>query len=129
MSAEPKRSPLANLKPFKPGQSGNPAGRKPLSHDIKTLCKQNTKKAFEKILELIDSDDERVALMAAKEIIDRAWGKAATADGASEDKRNVTINIVRYGEFDEKPKEFDGTAVQVRSFGGVPAVGFSETKN
>ena len=114
---------------FQPGKSGNPAGRKPLSHDVKTLAKQNTKKAFEKILELIDSTDERVALMAAKEVIDRAWGKPQTSDDGDTDKRNVTINIVRYGEFDEKPKEIDGTAVQVRSFGGMPSVGFSEAKN
>jgi len=32
--------------------------------------------AFERVVELIESKDERVALAAAREVLDRAWGKA-----------------------------------------------------
>lgn len=101
-------------RPFQPGQSGNPAGRTPISHDVKTLAKKNTKRAFEKILELIDSDDERVALTAAKEVLDRAWGKPATSDDADTEKRNVTINIVRYGDH-QSPPQLESEAVSVRT--------------
>ena len=63
---------------FKAGQSGNPNGRPkvPEERDIKALARTKTVVAFSKIVELINSDDERVALMAAKEIIERAYGKA-----------------------------------------------------
>lgn len=99
---------------FKPGQSGNPAGRPKSTHDLKRLAKQKTKEAFEKIVKLMESDDERVAFMACKEVLDRAWGKAAVAEDADADQRNVTINIVRYGE--PEPTTIDTHSVRMISF-------------
>lgn len=100
-------------RPFEPGKSGNPKGRTPLSHDIKTLAKKKTKEAFEKIVELMESKDERVALAACKEVLDRAYGRVAQADETA-DQRNVTINIVRYGD-NPAPKQLESEAVSVRA--------------
>lgn len=66
---------LANLKPFKPGQSGNPGGRSPIIKEIRTLAQSNGKEAFQRVLDLMMSDDERVALTAAQEVLNRAYGK------------------------------------------------------
>jgi hypothetical protein len=60
---------------WKPGQSGNPGGKSKKLEEIKSLSKDRLRRALERIIELVESDDERVALMAAKEVLDRAWGK------------------------------------------------------
>lgn len=108
---------LANLKPFQRGVSGNPGG-KPKGEDVRALARKNTKRAFERILSLIDSDDERVAMMAAKEVLDRAYGKPKVAeddDGAG--AKNVTINIVRYTEpnaGNHAPQQLDAQVISIR---------------
>ena len=62
------------------------------------------KQAKLRIVELIDDEDPRVALMAAKEVLDRAYGKPKMIeDDDGGDRKNVTINIVRYA--DDKPAE------------------------
>jgi hypothetical protein len=101
----------ANLKMWQPGQSGNPAGR-PKRHDaIKPLLDQFGPDAIRKLVTLMDSEDERIALMAAKEIADRAYGKAKPAEDEDEgDKRALTINIIRYTE----PTQNDAPQVTVR---------------
>lgn len=99
---------------FQKGVSGNPGGKAKLDVNVKELARSKTKRAFERIVELVESDDERVAFMAAKEVIDRAYGKSAPAD--DEDARNaksVTINIVRLTE-GAAPPAINGHAVQVR---------------
>ena len=63
---------------FKPGQSGNPNGRAPGSivNDLKKLAKSKTHLAvttLEKICK--ESKDDRAKFMAAKELLDRGWGR------------------------------------------------------
>lgn len=109
---------VANLKPFQKGVSGNPGGRRK-NDDVKLLARQHTKEAFNRIVELIQSDDERVAIMAAKEVLDRAYGKAKPMEDEDDTaKKNVTINILRYtdqnaGNHTAAPVE--ATAVSVRT--------------
>ncbi|MEW5705127.1 MAG: hypothetical protein AB1781_11175 [Pseudomonadota bacterium] len=108
---------LANLTPWAKGVSGNPSGRKKIPTDVRDLAVKNTPRAFARIVELIESKDERVALMAAKEIIDRAYGKPAAADDDRKDA-SVTINIVRYADRDHaspqlETKVLSATAVEL----------------
>ena len=65
---------LANLeaKRWRPGQSGNPTGKSKRFDEIRALAKDHSMRGLERIIELVDSDDERIALMAAKEVLDRA---------------------------------------------------------
>lgn len=123
-SENPRARSLANLRMFEKGKSGNPGGRSKRLEEIRSLAKQHSRRAFNRILELIESDDERVAMAAAKEVLDRAYGKP-TVDDTDGDKRQVTINIVRYTDATEGDPErkAESPAVQVRSFGGQALLG------
>lgn len=70
---------MKGRKGFQPGQSGNPNGRRPVLKQIQELAQQHSEMAFAKIIELCGSDDEKVALAAAREILDRGYGKPAQA--------------------------------------------------
>lgn len=105
---------------FKPGQSGNPGGRPPIPADIRVKAAKFTGRALERIVELIESSDERVAFMASKELLDRVHGRTAPiADENGKDGR-VTINIVKLAA-DEKPepKQIGANVITLNRFGDV----------
>ena len=55
----------------RPAGSGNKA-----PPELREIARAHSDKAFARVLQLIDSKDERVALMASNTVLDRAWGKA-----------------------------------------------------
>ena len=61
--------------PFKPGQSGNPGGR---PKGIAAKAREHTDRAIEVLASGLEDEDPRVRIAAAKEIIDRGYGKAVT---------------------------------------------------
>jgi hypothetical protein len=75
---------------WQPGQSGNPGGRKEMSPEVREALYAATLPAMKRLVELVGSDDERVALLAAQALLDRAFGKAAQ----SVDK-TVTVTTVQ----------------------------------
>ena len=62
---------------FKPGQSGNPAGRSKTDKTIRDLAREHTKEAIVTLAEIAKnpkaSDSARV--QACNAILDRGWGK------------------------------------------------------
>jgi Family of unknown function (DUF5681) len=86
-----RRGRVENLKPFKPGQSGNPNGRPKKTQEIVDLAKDNSEKALKKLVALIDSSDDKVALAAANAILDRSVGKPKQSVDVDA-KHNVTHN-------------------------------------
>ena len=64
---------------FVPGVTGNPGGR---PKGIAAIARQHTDKAVDVLVAAMDEDDPRVRVAAAKEILDRGYGKAPvfTAD-------------------------------------------------
>lgn len=83
-------------RPFQPGQSGNPGGRPKSQDHVRNLARQHSTRALLKLIELTASSDERVALAASKEILDRAFGRPKPEPDASEGP--LQINIVRYSQ-------------------------------
>lgn len=60
-----------------PKTGGRKAGsRNKITPEIKTLAQQYGKQAFERIVKLMASPDERVCFSAAQEILNRAYGKS-----------------------------------------------------
>ena len=60
---------------FQPGQSGNPGGRPKVDGEIRELAQKHGPDALRRIIALMNSNSERIALMAAPAVLDRAYGK------------------------------------------------------
>src|SRR5882724_150043 len=60
---------------FEPGKSGNPGGRPKIPPEIKELVAEATPAAMRKIIRLVASKDERVALAAAQYVAVRHLGR------------------------------------------------------
>ena len=80
MDDEAKQRRLANLRPFKPGQSGNPGGRSKAQIDVRNLAREHTKEAIETLLLVMRNGKPSEAAMAANSLLDRGWGKAPYSD-------------------------------------------------
>ena len=60
---------------FQKGESGNPGGRPKLPADIREAFKAKAPEALEVLTRCLQSDDDRIAMMAAQAILDRGYGK------------------------------------------------------
>jgi hypothetical protein len=71
-STLPKRRPNGTVMP---GSTLNPTGRPRIVQEIQELARSAAPAAFERVVALMNSDDERIALAASQEILNRAYGK------------------------------------------------------
>jgi hypothetical protein len=69
---------------FRPGKSGNPGGKSAKYFEVQQICRDASPEAARVMIELLESDDDRVRLMAAREITERAWGRPKEFDPATE---------------------------------------------
>lgn len=70
---------IANLRPFKPGESGNPSGLSKNHFKIVDEAQRQAEKALRALVKVLDDDEAPPAakIAAANSVLDRAYGKAA----------------------------------------------------
>lgn len=85
----------SSLRPFQKGRSGNPGGRPKIVGEIRDLAREAAPEAFARVVELIDHPEPRVALAAAQEILNRAYGRPEQAERDAPDEEPVIVEIRR----------------------------------
>lgn len=76
---------------WKPGQSGNPDGLSKEIAEVRKLIREAGPIAAAKIIELMNSVDDRVAIVAVKEVLDRAFPKPKPTEEADPNKLPAVI--------------------------------------
>jgi len=69
-----------NLKPFKKGQSGNPGGKPKALIALREVCREMAPDMLSRIRQIAETAEPRVALEAARELLDRGFGKPVVGD-------------------------------------------------
>ena len=81
--------------PFQKGKSGNPGGRPRIPNEVKELAQQHGPEAFSRIVELMQSEDQRLALAACTEVLNRAYGRPGVAVGEVDPDAPIIERIER----------------------------------
>jgi len=81
-------------KVWKKGQSGNPGGASSRSAPIAQILSEHAPEAVEKLLELMRSEDQQIALAAVREILNRVYGKPPVAVGMDVDDRTRLYQVI-----------------------------------
>lgn len=76
--APDNRGDVSRIAPYqwKKGQTGNPGGKSEGQKECLALAREASPIAIKKLINLMDSCDDRVAIMAADKVLERAYGKA-----------------------------------------------------
>ena len=91
---------MARAKAARRAKSPAKSGTAPLAaEDLRILTRDAALAALTRLAELAKSEDERVALAASQELLNRAFGKSATAasDDQSHTAQPLVIKIMRFG--------------------------------
>ena len=104
---------LANLRKWKPGQSGNPKGLEPGVGHVRELARQHTEEAVEKLVEIMRDENAPPSAQgaAANALLDRGWGRpdqSVTVDNG-ESLLSILDEIERRADL----KEIEGEAIDV----------------
>jgi hypothetical protein len=75
VSAENSERSAVMGRPFPKGQSGNPGGRPKAEGEIRELAQKHGPEALQRLVDLMGSANERVAVAAAQAVLDRAYGR------------------------------------------------------
>lgn len=88
---------------FKPGESGNPGGRPKADPQVVEILTAACPKAAQKLVELIDSTDVKLARVACDSILDRVLGKATQP--ISGDDSMAPIGVRDYSKLTKAERE------------------------
>jgi hypothetical protein len=116
MTSENRRKQTGRKNPssaWRPGQSGNPGGRPKVSAEIRNLAREHGPKAIERLVALMHSQNESVAVRAAEALLDRGYGRPMQGMELREQEappEHTAIRVV----FVEPPKRDDHYSVPHR---------------
>jgi Family of unknown function (DUF5681) len=82
---------------FAKGESGNPGGRPKLPSEMREIFQSKAPEAFEVLCRHLHATDPRVALAAATQILDRAYGRPVQSIDA-----NISEGAIRFVEIPRK---------------------------
>src|SRR5690348_10383254 len=84
----------AYLRPWKPGQSGNPGGRKNPLKEVQALCRDRSLKSARALADIAEDPDEDSArrIVAADKVLTWAFGRPPDYDPAS-DKPSMVVDL------------------------------------
>jgi hypothetical protein len=87
---------------YQPGQSGNPGGRPNMTPYAKRYLDRLVPKALEVLKNRLESEDERVSLMASAEVLNRRFGRPAQtvinlSEEPAEKKTSAELNAMLAG--------------------------------
>jgi hypothetical protein len=105
---------------FQPGNKFG--GRKPIPEGVKELARAATPRAIQRQIELMESEDENVALKATNSILDRALGKPAQTVNANLARNNAVdyslseLLAIAYGRGTDA-QTIEGTAEELQPEG------------
>jgi hypothetical protein len=95
---------------WKPGQSGNPAGRPKEDPELVEACKTHTKAAIKTLVYWMNQrKDGKAAIQAARELLDRAYGKPAQAIVGPDGSDAVRVTIRHLFAKAEEPVTIENT--------------------
>jgi hypothetical protein len=87
-----------NLRPWPKGVSGNPSGRRKEEGPVRELARRYTVRAIRRLAQLMQSRNERVAVIAAQALLDRGWGRPAQAlTGADGGPLGLVVGLMSAG--------------------------------
>ncbi|MEZ5830453.1 MAG: hypothetical protein R3D05_04685 [Dongiaceae bacterium] len=98
MAGSRLKSARSNRRPRKPGAAD---GVRADAGDLRLLARDAALAALKRLADLSRSEDERVALAATQELLNRAFGKVSA--GSAEEapaSQPLIIRIVKFGEID-----------------------------
>ena len=80
--------------PFEKGKSGNPGGRPKEAAEVRAAARLQGIAAIDKLTELMNDGDKRIAVTAAQAILDRGFGKPSQSMTLSGEDGKPTVTVV-----------------------------------
>lgn len=99
-----KRTPPRSA--WSPGQSGNPGGRPKVAAEVRDLAREHAGKAIKRLVALMCSKNQPVALRAAEAVLDRGYGRPLQAVQLPEDPQEKPRRLDLSTLTDEEMNEY-----------------------
>ena len=108
-------------RPFPKGVSGNPGGRPKTDPEVKAILKAAAPDAARRLVEMMYSDNEKIAMWAITDILDRTQGKAIQEQAINMDVTGfLDVGTQVRSILLEREREREKLKIQVHSVGSEP---------